>query len=68
MEQVFAHVAKTNDQLAYEKQAMEQKSKYEQRANLRDQLQNQIKNNSIRTMGKRDLNYAMFNGMNERER
>jgi hypothetical protein len=35
---------------------------------LKEQLQNQIRLNTKRTMGKKDLNIAMFAGMNERER
>lgn len=35
---------------------------------LKSQLQDQIRLNTKRHMGKGDLNFSAFNGMNERER
>lgn len=51
-----------------EKAQLDQRARLEKAHALKQQLETQIQVNSKRHMGKRDLNFSMFQGMNERER
>ena len=51
-----------------EQRQADQVRKVEQQGQWKSTLQEQMRNNTSRHQGKKDLNYSLFSGMNERER